>query len=245
VIPIEVGGVAAVAVASTVIQSASGLGFSIVLVPVLLLVDSPRDAVVVALILNTSQCLIALAASRTTFDRAAMTPLLLGALVATPLGAIAAKHIMERELRVVVALILVAAALPMLIGGRIRIARELRASIVAASLAGFLNGTSGLSGPPLALYLTNQRWSRDGFKLALYSSFVVSNAAALTTLVALGSVSATAVDQAFVLLPAVAVGWLIFRSAERRLARVSARGFSRAVVTIALFAGFATLARAL
>jgi uncharacterized protein len=109
--------------------------------------------------------------------------------------------------------------------------------LVAGFASGVLNSGTGLSGPPVALYLSNQGWPRDRFRLALIATFLASNLAALAVFGLLGLLTWTPVRAMLPLAPAVLAGWLLHRATRDALAPLHGRTFRIVVGVLIVVAG--------
>lgn len=160
---------------AALVQRITGLGFALVATPPLVLLLGPGEGVQVVVLVGIAACgAMGLTMWRFVDWRRALW-LIWPAIVVAPLAA----WVVSISPGAVLLLIVGVAAVLGLLTGRIRRASVLlvgRPGIVAAgSLAGFLNVTSGLSGPPLVAYADSIKWDLRSFVATLQVIFVAYN----------------------------------------------------------------------
>jgi uncharacterized membrane protein YfcA len=234
----------AVALASFV-QASTGFGFALIAAPFLLMGLEVRVAVMTLLCLHSLQCAAVLASAWRSVSWALITPLVVGGLVGTPIGAIIFRTVEPEFLRFSVGFVIVVSGAILLATSPRPIAAERAGAAAAGFLTGMLNSGTGLSGPPIALFLGNQGWEGDRFRLALLATFLASNLAALAVYVLLGVPSVGIMQPVAILAPAVLVGILAERFAGRGLSVLNGPRLRPAIGTFVIVAGLVSVAGAL
>jgi uncharacterized membrane protein YfcA len=219
------------------VQSATGFGFALLATPPLLLALGPHKTVVMILLLHTIQCALVVGDERDALEPRPLGPLVLGGLVGTPIGAVALARFDPAPLQVGIGVLVALSGVLLLVGPPRPLRAERAGSLVAGFASGMLNSGTGLSGPPVALYLSNQGWPRDRFRLALIATFLASNLAALALFVPLGLLTWSPVRAMLPLAPAVLVGWLLHRVTRDALAALHGRMFRIVVGVLIVVAG--------
>src|SRR5690606_12874622 len=133
----------------------TGFGFAMVLVPVLLLLVAPADAVVTTALLGTLLTTLQTLRDRTHVDRSMATSLMGWSLIGLPLGVLAMSVLSAEALRWTVVGVVLLALLVIL---RDVAFRNTRSNTALAGLSsGALLTSTGINGPPLvALVRSNQ-----------------------------------------------------------------------------------------
>ncbi|GAA4874991.1 TSUP family transporter [Actinomycetospora straminea] len=219
-------------------QRTTGLGLALVGGPFLVAVLGPRDGVSFGNALQVVLCLVVLARTRHGVDVRAATLLLVGAVVAVPLGVVVVGVLPEGPLLVVVGALALAAVLLSLVprlGSRLR---GTPGALVAGAVAGFVNVTAGVGGPAISAFALARRWSTEVLVPTAQVVLLVIN------LVALLSKGLPRLDGAVwgAGLAGIAVGVVLGGLVHDRLRPETAR---RVVILLALAGAVATLVRGL
>lgn len=234
----------AVAIAAFV-QASTGFGFALIAAPFLMMGLEVRVAVVSLLCLHSLQCAAVLAGAWRRVSWAPITPLVVGGLIGTPIGAIILRTAAPEMLRISIGLVILVSGVILLTTLPRPIRAERAGSVAAGLLSGLLNSGTGLSGPPLALFLGNQGWEGDRFRTALITTFLASNLAALTAYALLGIPFVGIAQPVAILAPAVLVGILAERFANRGLSVLNGPRLRPTVGTFVIAAGLVTVAGAI
>jgi len=210
----------AVLFAGACLQGLSGFGYSLFSLPLLVLLMPASSAVPVLSVTSIFLNLLVLIRTRRHVDLRWMAPLLLSGAAGIPLGVWVLRIADPGTMRVAIGSIVVLASAAMLLGIRIRMARERLAMVSAGLLSGALNGATTFSGPPVILFLANQRVPRHRFRGSLAAYFLALNILAVPAFGAGGLLTSRVALDALRAFPAVAAGsllgiWLAGRVSER------------------------------
>jgi uncharacterized protein len=220
------------------VQGVSGFGFILVAVPVLLLFLEPAVAVVIAELLAAAICLVMAIRLRGRVRPLETAIMVLAALPSVWLGVQALRFWPGASLKVLTGLVVLAATLPLLRGVRHHFRRERLAAALAGLISGFLQGSTGMSGPPIVILLANQGWQRDAFRASIACYLAILTLLTLPLFVLNGLLDAERFGQAGWLAPALALGYL----AGTWLApRLDLRRFHLLVHLLVLAGGLVTL----
>jgi uncharacterized protein len=229
------------------VQSALGLGFALLAAPVLLLWVQPHASVVAVLalgMLSTGLVLTPhLRRAPATELQGVVVPLLVGAVLGAPLGALALRTSDVDSVRLVVGILIAVSGGLIVVAPSRPVRAERRGAFVAGFASGLLGGATGIGGPPAALYLSNQSWTGSSFRLALTATFGVTCASALVTLLVLGAITWGEVSLTLLFCPAVLVGWTLNEITSPRLHLHESARFKMAVGLLVLAAGAGTVIR--
>ena len=158
-------------------QSLSGFGFSLLAVPLMTLVVSPRDAVVVATIIGMIS-------------------------TGMPFGLLAFVFVSETGLRLVLGIVVVTAALLLLRGFRLKEDTQ-HFDWLLGMVSGFLSTSTSTNGPPLVFLMQARNLSAATFRATINTVFALVNIGALTLFVAAGKVNSNNLAGVAVALPAL------------------------------------------
>ncbi|MBK0419402.1 sulfite exporter TauE/SafE family protein [Leucobacter sp. CSA1] len=134
------------------LQRVTGLGFTLVSGPLLVLVLDPFNGIALANILSAVIAALVLARTFRNADWRAVGTLLAGIAVGLPLGALVVHSLPPEILLIVVGSLTGLAVLLALLRRSTRIFAGRLGTISAGALSGFSNVTAGVGGPALALY---------------------------------------------------------------------------------------------
>ena len=196
-------------------QTLSGFGFSLLAVPLMTLVVSPRDAVVVATILasvsTTSQSLI----DRKHVDRSIAKRLILASYAGMPFGLLAFIFVSETGLRLVLGVVVVSAAVLLLLRGFHLKDDSHHFDWLLGMVSGFLSTSTSTNGPPLVFLIQARRLDPATFRATINTVFAIVNLGALALFASAGKVTSNNLSGVAVALPAlgiaIAVGYTVRR----------------------------------
>lgn len=194
-----------------VLQSATGTGFAMLAAPVLTAVHGPQQSVATLALLGPVVSALTLGeVRRPEILRRTAVLLTLAGIPGMAVGVVVLKHAPVDVLRVLVAVAV--------LGGVVAIGRGAKVRGSAAGpgfLSGVLSTSTGLSGPPMVLYLLGHRARPTEVRDTLAAVFLVTGVLTIAAL-ALGDVLDPA-PQMLLLLVATVVGQVLGRLIFRRL----------------------------
>lgn len=165
-------------VAGAFVQRLSGMGFSLLTGPLLVLLDGPRNGVALTNLLSIVVALTIVGTSVRYVDRAKLAVLVPAGLVGVLPGALAARLLPAGPLQVCVGAItilgLAAVTLP-----RLRVEPGPAVTLSAGLTSGFTSAVAGAGGPALALYSVATRWPQQEFAATCQICFATQAIAAL------------------------------------------------------------------
>lgn len=136
-------------------------------------------------------------------------PMIMAGALGVPLGTIILLEVPDQALKLSIAGVVLAFALLLLLGYSLTIRHER----VAGGMAGFASGlaltSTSISGPPVTLFMINQRWPRDTFRTSQGLFHLMTDIMGTVSLLIAGLVTAETLLVDLALLPMVLVGyWL-------------------------------------
>lgn len=183
-------------------QSLSGFGFSLLAVPLMTLVVSPRDAVVVATVIGalstTSQAYI----DRAFVDAAIAKRLTLASFIGMPFGLTAFVLVSETGLRVVLGVVVLVSAVMLLRGFQLHDEKH-RLDWVLGVVSGFLSTSTSTNGPPLVFVMQARRIDPAVFRATINTVFSLVNIVAVVLFAVAGKVNTQNLGGVLVAIPAL------------------------------------------
>jgi uncharacterized membrane protein YfcA len=216
----------AAALAGGLVRGMSGFGGSLVMMPLLTLVASPKFVVAPVLLLEAFAAAPMLRGTMQLAQWRVIVPICAAAFVAVPFGAHVLLHADQQLLRHAIALLVGVFALILLCGIRYKGVHSAPTSIGLGLLSGLLLGGTGIGGPPIIVYLMSGPAPRAVTRANLTLTVMAISVAALSVLWARGTLRIDGPMPLWVLAPGylagIVVGALLFRHIdERRFRRVT------------------------
>lgn len=146
-------------------QGVTGFGFALVAVPLLsFFIPELRNItpIIVIYSLMTNVIMAYKLRSHIYFKR--IIYLIVFAIIATPIGTYMLICVNVKLLKFIIGIVIVITAFFMFKNFKIEIKNEKLSYALVGALSGILNGSAGLSGPPIVLFLTNQNVDKDQFR---------------------------------------------------------------------------------
>ncbi|MBK9610960.1 sulfite exporter TauE/SafE family protein [Candidatus Amarobacter glycogenicus] len=227
--------VAIVALAATaaVIQSLSGFGFALFIVPFLAILIGPRDTVLLSNLLSTVASGMQSRTLRHSADRRTAVTLMAGSFAGMPIGLAVLLLLDPTALKLVIAIMVIVFTLLLMRGLELHRAGVL-GDLTAGLTSGILNTSTSMSGPPVVMYLQGRGLPPLQFRATIATFFAVTSAVAVLLLLASGTAEPY-VFVAFALsVPAVFIGQ---RIGNGLFEKVNAAIFRRMVYAILLVSG--------
>jgi uncharacterized membrane protein YfcA len=232
------GAVLATAIAG-VMRGYSGFGTAVILAPVYSLLWGPRAGVPVMLLMELLVSVQLLPGAIKDADKRVVLPLGGAAAVATPFGAWILLTADDDLLRRFIGGFVLVFGLLLMTGWRYRGSRPLPLNIFVGTLAGLLKGSTGMSGPPVILYLLAGLEEAKRHRANLILFFATIAIVSVIPPALGGLIDLPVLLRLAVLLPVMAlsvpVGVRLFRVVPDRLYRPFAMGVLLAAGGLALF----------
>ena len=213
-----------------VAQSATGMGFSLLAAPALVLYLGPRQGVAMAVALAALSSALPLLRDGRHARPGEVMRLLVPTLLCTPLIALALRGVDTRWPAPAAGAGVVVAVCVLASGVRWEWLRRPQGAVAAGATSALLNVVGGVGGPPIGLYAAHADWEPATTRGNLFGFFVVQN---IVTALAVGVVLPGPWELAALVL-GTACGMLL-------APRVSAKGVRAAVLAMSLLGGISLI----
>ena len=198
-----------VAFAAATVQSVTGFGFSLTLVPLLAVAWEPKAAVPVSLLLSLATNIALLTQVRGQVTVSRLPGLYLGLIIGVPLGVLFLERVDADTLQIAVGVVVFAATVLLYFQPSIDAGHDpLALRIGAGMMGGALGSATSMNGPPVVLYLLGRETEIDRYRATLLAYFLPSGVLAVTALVLVGRVDSDVLIVTGSALPAVVAGIL-------------------------------------
>jgi len=231
---------AAVVAVGAVIQSSTGFGFALFVVPVLAVAVGPKEAVVTMSVIGVPLSIANAIRWRADVDGRAALTVTLAAVATMPLGLWLLATAGDRTLTAIVGAVVVGLTLWLWRG--LSLPPGLRTELAAGAVSGVLATGTGTSGPPLVIAFQAVGMEAATFRATLAATFAIQSVVALGGFWARGLVTASSGRLTLAGLPAMALGAL---AGDRIFARMDGARFRAAVLVLLAASGMLALTEAL
>jgi len=222
---------------AAMLQGSVGLGFAMVSVPLLSLID-PRLAPVPQLLVSLPLALAIAWRERESIELDGFGWIIIGSVPGALIGVLLLSLASARTLGLIIGFVVVAAAIAIAVGIHVQRTRS------AKFFAGLVSGTTGLvasiGGPPVALLYSNAEGRM--IRPTLNSVFMIGLTMSLVFRTASGNIALSDLWIGLALLPAAAIGYLLSSVVKDKMNASHARS---GVLVISALGGIGLIVRAL
>jgi uncharacterized protein len=215
------------------VQGAIGLGFSLIAVPVIAFLD-PQLIPVSIIMLTIPLTFYVMWRERAAVEWPGVGWIMTGRIVGTPAGLALLTLLLPPELRALIGIVTIAAALVTLLAPRFDPGKT--ALLGAGLITGVTETATGIGGPPLAIVY--QHKTGPVLRSTIAACFLIGQVVSFVAFVALGRVSMTHLLAAAMLFPALVIGTFASKHAHKGLQGPWLR---RCVLLFAVVSGLALL----
>jgi uncharacterized membrane protein YfcA len=222
------------------VRTMTGFGSALISLPLLSLIFGAKFAIPFIL---TYECLIDVMillrdrfAARSELRRA--TPLLIGGVIGVLLGTEVLILSTEKLLRIIIGISLIVFSLFLLWNVKLKIEGGRTSSALAGLLGGFLCGSVGLPGPPMALILSSQGLAKQAFRRSIVLFLTIIDLITFIYFIFVGLFTFDMLIQGLRLIPALILGFLLGDFAFRECNEVR---FRKIVMIIIIISGMLSI----
>ncbi|NMB84747.1 MAG: sulfite exporter TauE/SafE family protein [Methanothrix sp.] len=226
--------------AAMAIRALTGFGSALIAIPLLSALFEAKFAVPFILLFECLIDIMILGRDRLNV-RGEMNqawPFLVSGLVGVPLGTQVLIVSSERLLKMVIGIALIIFSLLLLWNVNLKLKRDRFGSATVGLLGGFLCGSIGMPGPPMALILSSQGITKEEFRRLIVIFLTVVDFLTFFYFLWIGLIDADMLLQGLNLLPAMVLGFL---AGNYLFGKVDEAAFRRLALGITLAAGIALI----
>ena len=227
---------------ASMLQSTVGFGFSLFVVPLLLLQDFTLvNAVTIGIVGSTAHRIMAVTHMRRAVDWRTLLPMMLVGLLALPLGLTLMYYVSSLEQIRAKQIIGLCILLLLLLQwfGRVEPHKAIHKAwgYLAAFSSGVLNGLANIGGPPIILWILAHRWSNEKFRVTtLAFSLIFFPFQILLMLTVFGTTILVTAEKCLLLIPLTLLGGWLGLKIGQQLQVIHLRWIARVLlVLIAVF----------
>ncbi len=222
---------------STMVQSLTGFGLSIVSTPLFLMVYDPKQVVLILqLICVVINIFFALALYKN-IDKHFLWVLFIGSIIGQPVGLLIFQIAPNDTLKLFVGLTILVFLIISNLNHKV-IKETDKKTAVTGFLSGILTTATSMGGPPLILYLANAKRDKVSMRATCIAYFAITNVSAIAIFLMGNTDFSFAFEQTIYLLPFCFVGlWL----GNKLFPYLSQKMFNRIIFIMLLFSSLYTL----
>ncbi len=224
--------------AAGVVKGLTGFGFSLLSVPVLIVLLGPRTAVPAIILLNAVANVVLFPLVRRSARLRRVLPLIVAGIVTVPIGMVLLLSLDPNVVKLIAGCVSILFALAFLAGFRRPLHNERVGFAAAGVISGTLNGLISTGGPPAVLFLNNQGVPKKEFRANLLAYFLFLSLASVPTFLAGGLLSAQVAQTALMLVPAMFLGAY---AGNKLLHRLPERLFRVIALLVVILAGLVSV----
>ena len=239
--PLDALAIFLLAAGAASVQSLTGIGFGLTIVPPLIFVLGAKEAVVVSNMLGAVLSLGMLSRIHSGVNWRMAATLFAAAVIGMPLGLWLLLAVDAKTLQVVIACTVIVFTILLARGLRLHVAGPAGDAFVGL-LSGVLRTSTSMSGPPVIIYMQGRQMDSTAFRATVTAFFVMSGLVGVGLFALGGRIDGEAISAFGVGLPAVALGLVAGQLLYRR---VDEGRFRLAVQVILVCSAIAALAGAL
>ena len=236
-----IAAIVAVSVGGT-ISGLTGFGFGLVIVPILLMIFSPVEVVILSKSLSSGSSLPILLADWRLARGKLIMRLIIPAIAGMILGTQVLTHADTRFLKLLAGVAVITFTAIVLRGFIIPGIRSRLAPVVAGFASGVLGTATGMAGPPVVLFLTDRELPPRVFRASIMAYFVSTDLVAAVLIIQAGLVGRREMYVALMLLPFALVGR---RIGQRFLNRVDQAQFRKLTLALLVVTGTVAMVTAI
>ncbi|CAG7652153.1 hypothetical protein PAESOLCIP111_06469 [Paenibacillus solanacearum] len=163
------------------VQGLTSFGFALISVPLLTKILPLQQVVPIVVILSLISNISVLFKAWKHVDLRKIWILLISSLVAAPMGTLLLMYTDPSIIKIIIGFLILLSSIAILQGKSFSIRNERVAFVPVGVLSGLLNGSVGLSGPPVALFLSNQGVDKQTFRANITAYAFILNIITICT----------------------------------------------------------------
>ena len=198
-------GIAAVFLAA-IVRGFSGFGFSLLAISGLTFIYAPAEVVPTVFLLEIAASLHMLPSIWNEIQWRSLVPLIVGCLIATPIGAYALASVPAGPMQIALSIFVLVSVGVLWSGYTLKSAPGFTAATGVGAAAGLFNGAFGIGGPPVIVFYFASPAGVAAGRASLIAYFLATDAIGLANLSVRELLTREAVIKATLLLPALLAG---------------------------------------
>jgi len=191
------------------LQGFTGFGFSILSLPLITLLISPKIAVPVLVLYSIIINIVVFFSARKAFELKRIWILVVCGIIGVPVGTHFLVTLNDNLIKLFIGIFITIFGLLLISGFRRKIKHEKISMIPIGIVSGILSGSVSIGGPPVILFLSNQGVNKQVFRANLAIYFFVLNIFTIPVYIYNGLISEQVLNYSIKFFPALLIGVII------------------------------------
>jgi uncharacterized membrane protein YfcA len=223
-------------------QGLTSFGFALISMPFLIKIIPIKEAVPIVVILSLLTNFIVMANCYKQIKIRKIWILILASIIWAPLGTYSLVYLNSTILKIFTAVFIIVFALILIAGKSFTIRNERVGYMITGSLSGFLNGSISMSGPPVALFLSNQGADKNEFRANITIYAIILNVITIIMYFYNGLITNDIIRNIIWLIPAMIIGVIVGILFSKKL---NDKLFKKIALVLIIVSGLWTLVNAI
>ncbi|MFS0752557.1 sulfite exporter TauE/SafE family protein [Oceanobacillus sp. 1P07AA] len=194
-------------VIASIFQTSTGFGFSIMATPFLLLLFLPQDAIQINIVLSLIISIALIWKIRSDVDKKLLKRMIFGSIAGVPFGIIIYMTVDIVIFKLMISIILL--LLTLLLLSRVKMTPTSRRDYFVGWTSGILTTSIGMPGPPLLLYFTGAKITKEKLRATTLAFFLFIYSISLITQITFSGTTATVWMSSLYAIPLVIIGLVL------------------------------------
>ncbi len=227
---------------SAILQGFTGFGFSILSLPLLTLLFSPKTAVPVLVLYSIVINVAVFLSARKAFDLKRIWVLIVCGIIGVPIGAYFLVTLNDNLIKLFIGIFIVIFGLLLFFGFRRKIKHEKISMIPIGIVSGILSGSVSIGGPPAIIFLSNQGVNKQVFRANLAVYFFVLNIFTIPVYIYHGLISEQVLNYSLSFFPALMIGVIMGNVFSKK---IKEKHFRKVTLVLLVLMGILSVASSL
>ncbi len=220
--------------AAALLQGLSGFGFSILAIPLITIILTPKVTVPILLMYSMIINIAVLYSSRKHIDFSRIWLLLIFGIIGVPIGTQLLIMVNENYLKLFIGILILSFGILLAKGIRKKLKHEKLGMIPVGLVSGILGGSISVSGPPLIILMANQDVDKQTFRASLALYFFLLNIFTLPVYIYNGLITEEVLSYSVTFLPGLLAGVILGNLYSHKIAE---QHFRKLTLTLLIVLG--------
>jgi len=191
---------------AAIIQGITGFGFALIAVPILSVFLLPKDIIPIVVIYSLIMNIIMYIKKRYHIRFSDLKTLIIFSAIGIPLGVLLLNILDANIIKLVTAIVIILTAFALISGWEWKGKDTQFTTAVVGLTSGILNGSTSMSGPPIVLFLINQKFCKEHFRSYLPAFGIITNLITIIFFLIGKNINATQLEYTIIFSPALFCG---------------------------------------
>ncbi len=196
-------------ITAAILQGLTGFGFSILSLPLITLLISPKIAVPILVLYSIVINIVVFFSARKAFKLKKVWILMIFGIIGVPIGAHFLVTLNDNLIKLFIGIFITIFGILLLFGFRRKIKHEKISMVPIGIISGILSGSVSMGGPPVILFLSNQGANKQAFRANLAVYFFILNIFTIPVYFLNGLITKIVISYSITFLTALVIGVII------------------------------------